>query len=382
LRTSVSFTQNRFRQVLQPLPPGFTAEFAPGVSATFPAGVFTDESLSSRRYGIEGTWERPAGDHQFVAGLGLGRESAFDLSVQSSYDFHTQRGFELPRLLNVGDESARTLFAAFVQDTWSPSASVTLTGGLRYDHVGAAASELSPRAAVVFSLPNDTRLKLLYGRAFRAPTFAESELAIPVLDGNASVDPLHVDTIEAALSVRRSRFRFGASLYATFLRDGIAPLGAFTTTESRPAANTAGSDLRGVELEVRRSFGVGNSVFLNYAYQHSEDRPSGTPMAGCPSHLGNLGASLSFGDHFRAMPLWSFRSSRPRAAGDNRAETAGYGLISVTLRALNVHKTLSFALTAQNLLDKHYFDPSPFGGVPGDYPRPGIRVLVSATYEF
>jgi outer membrane receptor protein involved in Fe transport len=88
------------------------------------------------------------------------------------------------------------------------------------------------------------------------------------------------------------------------------------------------------------------------------------------------------GDHFRAMPFWSFRSSRPREANDPRRDTAGYGLLSATVRAVNIHKTLALALTAQNILDKRYFDPSPALGVPGDYPRPGRRVLVSASYEF
>jgi iron complex outermembrane receptor protein len=382
LRVSVSFAQNRYRQILQPLPPGFAADLGGGVTATFPSGVFTDETLSSRRFGVEGVWERPAGMHQVVAGLGLGRESAFDLDVKSSYDFRTGQVYDVPKPIDVGPGGGRTTFSAFIQDSWSPLPRVALTGGLRFDRIGDATEQLTPRAAVVLSLPQNVRLKLLYGRAFRTPTFAERDLQLPPLVGNPSLETCHVDTVEAALAWRRQGFRVGASAYLSFLRDDIGLLGPLSTIRSRPVVNVPGADLRGIELELRRSFGVGNSLFFNYAFQDTDLKGSDRPVPGVPTHLGNLGATLVMGEHFRAMPFWSFRTSRPRAATDPRRDTAGYGLLSATVRAVNIHKTLALALTAQNILDKRYFDPSPVGGVPGDYPRPGRRVLVSASYEF
>jgi iron complex outermembrane receptor protein len=382
LKLTVSFAQNRYREMLQPLPPGFVASFAGGASATYPSGVFTDEKLNSRRYGAEAVWERASGPHQLMAGLGLGHESAFDLAVTSSYDFHAQRAFDVPKPLEVGPGVGRTLLSAFVQDSWSPRARVALTGGLRFDRVGNAASQVSPRAVAVLSLPRQAKLKLLYGRAFRAPTFAERDLALPALDGNAALAPLHVDTLEAALSLRRRQLRLGAAVYASYLRDAIVPLGPLSTTGSRPVVNVPGVNLHGIELEARRGIGVNASVFANYAYQHAEQRSSGAPVAGAPRHLGNLGATFVVGGHLRATPYVSFRSSRARDASDHRAETPGYGLVSVALQALNVKKTLALSLTAQNLFDKRYFDPSPALGVPGDYPRPGRRVLVGASYQF
>jgi outer membrane receptor protein involved in Fe transport len=382
LRLTLSFLQNRYRELLQPLPPGFVATFVGGFNAVFPAGVFAEENANSRRYGAEAVWERPLGAHQLVGGLGLGRESAFDFDVKSSYDFSTRKAFEVPKPLDVGPSAGRTLFSAFLQDSWSPTSRVALTGGLRFDRIGDATSQVSPRAVVVFSLPQQTKLKLLYGRAFRAPTFAERDAAFPVLDANATLDPMHVDTLEAALSLRRQHLRLGAAVYATFLRDAIATQGAFSTTRSRAVVNLPGTDIRGLELEGRRTFGVGGSLFANYAYQHAELRSSGGPLPGAPNHLGNLGATFALGEHFRATPYLSFRSSRPRAAGDTRAATAGYGLASVAIQAVNVKKTLSFSLSAQNIFDKRYFDPSPALGVPGDYPRPGRRILVGASYQF
>ena len=117
--------------------------------------------------------------------------------------------------------------------------------------------------AAVFTLPRDMHLKLIYGRAFRVPTFAELDYRIPVLDGKADLEPVRADTLEAAVSYRRQALRLAASGYATWLRDAIAPAGAFDPRRSRPAENAPGSDLRGFELEVRRGIGAGNSIFVN-----------------------------------------------------------------------------------------------------------------------
>ena len=101
-----------------------------------------------------------------------------------------------------------------------------------------------------------------------------------------------------------------------------------------------------------------------------------------PSQLGNLGATFALGSHVRVTPLVSFRTSRPRAEGDSRPRTPGYGLLGVTIRGLKLYRALSATVSAQNLFGKNYVDPTIAGGVPGDYPRAGRRVLVSATYEF
>ena len=84
----------------------------------------------------------------------------------------------------------------------------------------------------------------------------------------------------------------------------------------------------------------------------------------------------------RVAPTVAFRSSLPRPAGDSRPPVAGYAVFNLNVRAPDLYKGLVVSLTMQNLFNKLYFDPSPAGGVPGDYPRPGRRVFLSATYQF
>ncbi len=382
LRVSATWTQNQMRQSLQPLPPGFEVPTPDGGEARFSDGVSVNETLNSRRYGIEATAARPDDKHHLVVGVGLARESAYGLESQSNYDFGTGLPSTAPSSTSLGPDAGRAIFSAFVEDIFAATDKVSLTGAVRFDHFSGQTGTVSPRVAAVFTLPRDTRLKLIYGRAFRAPTFAELQYNVPVLEANSELDRVRADTIEASVSYRRRAFRVAASGYATWLRDAIAPLGAFDPRRSRPVANVPGSDLRGVELEVRRSMGTGTSLFVNYAFQRAEIQDSARRLPGVPSQLGNLGATFALGGHVRATPVLSFRTSRPRAEGELRPRTPGYALFGVTIRALNLYRSLSAALTAQNLFGKDYADHAPAGGVPQDYPRAGRRILVSATYEF
>ena len=70
------------------------------------------------------------------------------------------------------------------------------------------------------------------------------------------------------------------------------------------------------------------------------------------------GATLFAKGRYSATPAVSFRSSRAREQGDSRPKLPGYGLVGLTLRAMDVWRTLTLALSAQNLFDEAYFDPS------------------------
>jgi iron complex outermembrane receptor protein len=376
-RATALYAQNRYRGFLKPLPPGFAVE-----EGVFPDGVVLEQNAGSRRFGVEGTWERDVDGHRLLAGLALGRESAFDAEVIGNYDFATgEPTSEIIPLPGTGGDAGRTTFSAFVQDNWSPAGRVALTGGLRFDQIGDL-SALNPRLAAVFKLPGSSRLKLLYGRAFRAPTLAEQEVSMPLFLANGDLEPVRVDTLEAALVVRRKKLRLSASAFASFLRDPIRPTTAFDPERSRALENTPGLNLRGIEIELRRSFGVANSVFGTWTLQSGEEEGSGRDAAFVPSQLGTLGASLFWNGRFSVTPVVSFRGRRLREAGDTRGELPAYGLLGVTLRALDVVRNLNLSLSAQNLLDERYYDPALLHGVPGDYPRAGRSLLLQAAYKF
>jgi iron complex outermembrane receptor protein len=377
-RTTLSFAQNRYQQFLKPLPPGF--EIPEG---TFPDGVFVGQNADTQRFGLRSTWTRDFGQHGLLAGLSLGHESARDVEVTSNYDFATGEAADQGRPLpDAGGDDSRTLFGLVVQDEWKPSQSAMVNAALRFDQVGDV-SRLSPRLGAVFTLPNDVHLKFAYGRGFRAPSFAERELSVPLILARSGLDPVRHDMLEASVAVVRGTFRASASGYLSYLRDVIEPVGAFDPTRSRPLRNGPGTDLRGLELDLRRRLGRADSVFLNVGVQDGEDRRTGLEAPFVPTLLGSLGGTFFFrGGRMSATPIWSFRTSREREPGDPRPPLAGHGLLGLTLRATNVYRTLTLTLSGRNLLDQDYYEPARRNGVPGDYPRPGRSVLLQASYLF
>jgi hypothetical protein len=51
-------------------------------------------------------------------------------------------------------------------------------------------------------------------------------------------------------------------------------------------------------------------------------------------------------------------------------------------RVYNFHPALELNAVVHDLFGREYFDPSPLGGLPGDYPRPGRSVFVKAKVRF
>jgi outer membrane receptor protein involved in Fe transport len=110
----------------------------------------------------------------------------------------------------------------FVQDEWYLTNDVLLNVGARLDHNSLTDHlGLSPRAALVWRFQPGQSLRLAYGRAYRKPSFAETDLSILVLPhedtpddiarrlqhlftrvGRRSLRNEHVDSIELGLRAR------------------------------------------------------------------------------------------------------------------------------------------------------------------------------------
>jgi outer membrane receptor protein involved in Fe transport len=383
LKARVSYAQNSMKRFLQAFPPGFTEPLPSGLLAQFPSGVFAQEELNSRRYGIEGVAQRSFASHQVQIGVELDRESAFDNELQANLDFRTGQPQPVIRPLEgTVDDRGRGAIGLFVQDGWSATSKLTVTSGVRFDHYGDVGETVSPRLAAVFKLPKESHLKLIYGRAFRAPAIAEEFFDLPGFLGNPALEPETVDSVETVYAYHRRRLSLSGGVFQSWVRNEIVAEGTFVAGESRPLVNAPGTDIRGLEAEVRQGFGVANSAFLSYSAQHAENADTGNAAAGTPTHIGNLGATFSLAGGTRITPSVLFRSSTPRVVGDPRAPVDGYALVNVAVRVPNVYRGIVVSFSAQNLLNKLYYDAAPLGGVPGDYPKPGRRLFLGATYQF
>ena len=406
LSAKFSFTQNEVRDFLSipPSPLGFLVAF--------------DFSTNSRRYAAEVTLDqRISRTNQLTVGAGYDDESTFSSSSAAQTHFAGQAPRIFPFSKPMIPMTGRTISSAFAQDVWNPIPAVGITAGVRYDHYNDFGDTVNPRAGLVWRLPKRVHVKALYGRAFRAPTLTELFVDLTSFNvvGNPSLKPSTTNTFELALGYRDRNTRMGATYFTNSTRDFIVgPVGLRSVSEfvnQFPARffNSPGFTVRGVELELKRTFGFDHTVFANYTYQQAKDRLpdlalvrflggfGATAGLRLPSYLATLGFTAGMGRHVSVTPTVLLRGEAPRCgevahtvclanegflAPAPRKPVAAYGVVNLNVLVKDLFDRIEVAGTIGNLFDKQYFDPSPFLGVPGDYPKPGRNGLLKVTYKF
>ena len=352
-------------------------------------GVFQQVAFNSRRYDLQGRLEHDLrGGHKLTGGLGLRHDATFDLQANANLDLRTLTpvepvpGASLAPLQGAVPDASRTTFDLFAEDAWAVSKHLTMTGGLRFDHLSDQGGTLSPRLALVGVLPGGFGWKALYGRAFRAPTLREQAFALPSGLGNPDLRTVRADELELGLSFTRNRLRLEAHPFLNLLDDAIVLPEPNLPGATATYTNGPGARVLGFELVGSGNFGVSNSFFANYTYQDPKVRDTGRRFPGLPRSLFSAGANLDVRGRVTLTPSFIVRSARARSDGDSRPEVPAYALVNLAARAKNLWRTLDLTLACDNLFGKAYYDPAPQSGVPGDYPRPGRRVLLHASYKF
>jgi outer membrane receptor protein involved in Fe transport len=382
-QTRFEYTRSSNENHLDVFPPGFVHFSGVGSGVQFPSGVLLVTSLNTQRVGLEGVAQRVVGEHHLEGGVSLAHESTFGLGADANLDFRTfVPSNSIAPLAGAVPDMGRTLSGLWAEDSWKATARLTLTGGGRWDHLNDVGGVVSPRLAAVYALPEGPTFKLLYGRSYRAPSFEELAFHLPGLDGNKDLKPVTADTLEGAVVWRRQDLLVSADYFFTALHNLITTDGPYSTTTFQPFVNAAPIHVKGLEIQARRVLPFGTAAFLSYTHESATYEDTGTPAPDVSPNLFSLGATFPVGDWLLATPMLLLRDSRARVAGDARPPVAGYGLVDLNLRTKKLYRTLQLTLTAHNLLDKAYADPSPLGGVPGDYPRPGRSFLVLASYKF
>jgi iron complex outermembrane receptor protein len=385
-RVKAGFSQSRIASFLDAFPPGFTI-VAGTTQFVFPNGVLFHQRLNTRRFGAEAALDRSFGaQHTVTGGVAVERESTYDLDARSNLDFFRQEPRDFGPIPAIVPEADRTILSAYLQDAWNPSRKLGVTGGVRVDHYSDFDTAVTPRLATVWRVHPSLNLKASYGRAVRTPSFVERFYSTPLVLAAPGLDSSRIDAFDVAVLFRRKDFRLSATAYQTAARDVVVDPGRFPLPVggvSIPSyAQIEGIDARGLEVEAARSFAGNRSVSLVYTLQSAEDTTSGERLPGIPRHLARLSANAAVGRYFVVSPALMLRGERPRVLADTRAPVEGYALFDLTVRALNFHPRLEFAGVVHDLFDARYFDPSPAGALPGDYPRPGRSVFVKLKYRF
>lgn len=263
-----------------------------------------------------------------------------------------------------------------LQDEWQLGRDWALTAGLRHDNYSDFGGTTNPRLALVWNAGYNRTHKLLYGRAFRAPSFGELHFQNnPVLTGNKNLKPETIDMLEFTTDYLPTfDVRTQVNFFAYKSRDLIEYVAGI-------AQNRGEQTGKGVETEA--SWQASNRLQLkgNLAVQYSESDITGAAVPDAPRRQVYLAAIWKATQNLTASAQTKGISGRSRAITDTRPAIANYAVTNLTLRYRPLGAKWEVTGMAYNLFNHRFYEPSD-GKIRGDYPMEGRAIFVEGRYNF
>jgi iron complex outermembrane receptor protein len=367
--------------------------YPPGIrfpSGLFPDGMIGHPDTSERQWRLSGfaSW---SGFEGHAIRFGFGHE---DLNL---YETHTIKNFiqnpaGVPVLQGpVADYSVLSPFMTpqrrknnylYVQDEWQLAPDWNLTAGVRHDRYSDVGNTTNPRLALVWQASWNWVAKLLYGQAFRAPSFNELHgLNNPTLRGNPNTRPETVKTLEAVIGWQANKdLQLKFTLFR-FNMDKIIRAVPFSTPGTGSVYDNIGSQSgSGMEAELAWQANGQLRVLANYSNQRSIDKATNADTGYAPHHHLFARADWRFAHDWLLSPQLNWVAHRKRAFGDSRAPVADYQTVDLALRT--TLEKWDFSGSIRNLFNADAREPSLPGSIPDDLPLERRSFYLQAGYRF
>ena len=369
-------------------------EVAGGGLVSFTHGAIGNPipSLDETRINLANTYDGIE-DHTFRFGAGwieskltVEEFKNFGPGILSGSDFSNEVDNNLINVtgtehIYIKDQS-RTVNYLSLQDEWQINNDLSLTAGLRYDYYSDFGRTINPRAALVWQASHNITTKLLYGSAFRAPSFFElSGINNPSTLGNPNLNPEEIDTFEFVIDYRPTT---GSKLVinifdykATDLIDRVADVAPASTKTNQNVRNQNG---KGFEAEFEWQINNDISWESSYSYQQVEDADSNISIADIPTKQLYTDLRIKLSENVTVTTQLNHIMGRKRAVGDLREELDDYTLINLTA-IYRLNNQLTIRLSAKNLLDKSYYEGTD-GRISDDLPMESRSLYGMLEYSF
>jgi len=272
----------------------------------------------------------------------------------------------------------------YVQDEWQFADDWALTAGLRHDRYSDFGGTTNPRLALVWDVAYNLTAKLLYGEAFRAPSFNEQFSTNPVTTGNLGLRPERMRSRELALDWQaRPNLQLRLNLFKHELSEliGVVPNPA-------PASGATYQNLgrqRGQGLELEAVWDARRDLRLvaQLSQQRTVDAATGLDAGHAPRRHAFARADWSLNGDWQLGALFNAVMDRRRAPGDARPPIADYRTVDLNLRRRLETRGLTLAASVRNLFNAAAREPSLAGGtLPDDLPLARRSWWVEARYQF
>jgi len=304
---------------------------------------FYDDASRGRWLDAEASLLRPLRGRQKLM---IGGEYRLHLEQQQT----SGKTGEAPSLFN---NTRNDVWALYFQDELRLGRLI-LNAGARFDHYGTFGGVLSPRAALVYGWEAGSA-KLLYGRAFRAPSnfemFYQDGYSIKA---SPDLDPEHIVTVEAVLEQRLGSWLRAVLSAYQYRAHGLISEVLDSTDGMLSYRNADEVQGRGIEAELELELPIGLAR-ASYALQRSQDEASGMRLTNSPAHLFQFTLSGTLVPE-RVTAGFALQAMSARRAPSG-ATAPAFATGSLVLRGRRLAGGLGAVLGVYNLWNRGYSDP-------------------------
>ncbi|HWV16922.1 MAG TPA: TonB-dependent receptor [Cellvibrio sp.] len=269
-----------------------------------------------------------------------------------------------------------------LQDEWQIAQSLALTSGVRYDHYSDFGGTTNPRLALVWSANQDVTTKLLYGSAFRAPSFMELYFQNnPVSLGNTQLHPERMDTLEMGVNYRLTGELQTSFTVFKYLAQDLIEFTPDRGARTQTAQNARDQEAVGIEWELNWKPSAQWHLSGSYSWQNARDKQTREDIADAPGQQIKLNAKWEFAPRWFISSQAYYVADRQRIEDDYRLAVDDYTLMNLSLRREKILRNLDISLTVRNIADTKAYEPSSLS-LGEDYPLEQRSSWVELRYLF
>ncbi len=252
-----------------------------------------------------------------------------------------------------------SIASLYLLHTFKPSQQLIFEAGLHYDKYSTVGSHISPRGSISYKPFANSWLKLLYGEAFRAPNFWESNdgaSTIFYVQGNPDLKPEIVRNMELLFSTYPSQnIQWSNAFFSYELEDNIQQVeGQWQNVDGAVTGLGFETDVR---LKYRHVLGYAN---LSYTRVESDLTDKRLPISA--EWIAKAGFSKN-GSWAALAVETQWIGPRLKALGDienagYNPELKAYSVTNVTVSNVKLTERIRFALSVYNIFDTEYAHPA------------------------
>ena len=193
-------------------------------------------------------------------------------------------------------------YNAYLQSDYHPTDWLKLVAGVQANQVPSTGFDFTPRFSAIARAYNGLGVKLMYGKAFRAPFPGETDIYTPAVRGVSNLIPQKMRTIEAQAFYSKPNGNISLTYFNNMQKDMITWVANEDTINYKGSANQYANmgrmDAWGLELEGKMV--VDERLFLtgSYTYQYHKDSDGIENKSLLPNGMLKIGASYDFRELF------------------------------------------------------------------------------------